>query len=110
MSRAGRAGSSAPIDPGGTGELTVDLVHGAYTIKSVNTAIEGIKDYTTEMLCKPWTFGKVALHIPNNVDYTTTPENGKMVTVQGCTAISSADPQIAQYRAAATKAGINPES
>ncbi len=34
----------------------------------------------------PWTYGKVALHIPNNTDYTVTPDNGKMVTAQGCTA------------------------
>jgi branched-chain amino acid transport system substrate-binding protein len=88
----------------------LNTVHGAYTIKSVNAAILGIKDYKTEMLCKPWTYGKISLHIPNNVDYTTTPNNGRMVTAQGCTAISSADPQIAQYRSAATKAGINPES
>jgi hypothetical protein len=35
--RAGKAGSSAPIDPGGTGEMTVELVHGAYTINAVAT-------------------------------------------------------------------------
>jgi branched-chain amino acid transport system substrate-binding protein len=82
-------------------------VHGAYTMKSVNQAIVGIKNYTTELLCQPWTYGNVALHIPNNADYTTTPENGKMVTAQGCTQISNADPQIAQYRTAAKAAGIN---
>ncbi len=81
-------------------------VHGAYTMKSVNDAIVGIKDYKTSMICEPWTYGKVALHIPNNTDYTTTPDNGKMVTAQGCTPISAADPQIAQYRAAAKAAGI----
>jgi hypothetical protein len=58
------------------------------------------------MLCDPWTYGKVALHIPNHTDYTTTPENGKMITVQGCFNISPADPQIAQYLAAAKAAGI----
>jgi branched-chain amino acid transport system substrate-binding protein len=82
-------------------------VHGAYTIKSVNQAILGIKDYKTEMICEPWTYGKVALHIPNNTDYTTTPDNGKMVTAQGCTPISADDPQIAQYRSAAKAAGIS---
>jgi hypothetical protein len=40
------------------------------------------------------------LHIPNNTDYTVTPNNGKMVTKQGCTAISSVDPQIAAYHKA----------
>jgi len=83
-------------------------VHGAYTIKSVNAAIEGIKNYKTDLLCSPWTYGKLSLHIPNNVDYTTTPDNGRMVTVEGCTAISSADPQIALYRKVATAAGVNP--
>jgi branched-chain amino acid transport system substrate-binding protein len=82
-------------------------VKGPYTVKSVNAAIQGIKDYKTEMLCDPWTYGKVALHIPNHTDYTTTPENGKMVTVQGCFNISSADPQIAQYLSAAKAAGIS---
>jgi branched-chain amino acid transport system substrate-binding protein len=79
-----------------------------YTMATVNKAIVGIKDYTTEMECEPWTYGHIALHIPNNVDYTTTPSNGKMVTAQGCTAISGADPQITQYRNAAKAAGVNP--
>jgi branched-chain amino acid transport system substrate-binding protein len=83
-------------------------VKGPYTIASVNKAIIGIKSYKTEMLCQPWTYGKVSLHIPNNADYTTTPSNGKMVTARGCTAIPSSDPQIAQYHSAAKAAGITP--
>ncbi len=85
----------------------LETVKGDYTIKSVNAAILGIKDYKSEMLCQPWTYGKVALHIPNNSDYTVTPDNGKMVTAQGCTPISAADPQIAQYRSAAKAAGLS---
>jgi branched-chain amino acid transport system substrate-binding protein len=83
-------------------------VKGPYTMASVNKAIIGIKSAKTEMLCQPWTYGKVSLHIPNNVDYTTTPSNGKMVTARGCTAIPSSDPQIAQYHTAAKAAGITP--
>jgi branched-chain amino acid transport system substrate-binding protein len=86
----------------------LNTVKGPYTIKSVNQAFVNIKNAKTEMLCQPWTYGKVSLHIPNNVDYTTTPANGKMVTAQGCTAIPSSDPQIAQYHAAAKAAGITP--
>jgi branched-chain amino acid transport system substrate-binding protein len=86
----------------------LDTVKGPYTIKSVNSAIVGIKDYKSEMLCQPWTYGHVALHIPNNEDYTVTPDSGKLVTAQGCTQISAADPQIAAYRKAATAAGITP--
>ena len=50
--------------------------------------------------CQPWTYGHT-LHIPNNADYTVTPKNGKMMTVQGCTATSTVDPQIAAYHKAA---------
>ena len=72
-------------------------VKGAYTIKSVNAAFKAIKNYKTEQLCKPFTFGDYPEHIPNNTDYTVTPNNGVMTIAQGCTAISSSDPQIAAY-------------
>ena len=72
-------------------------IKGSYTLKSVNAAFKAIKNYKTAMLCQPWTFGNYAFHIPNNADYTTTPSNGQMITAQGCTGISSADPQIAAY-------------
>ena len=83
------------------GEFAAKALEGTtapYTLKSVNAAFKGIKDYHSDMLCRPWTYGDYPLHIPNSVDYTTTPEGGQMRTVQGCTPISSADPQIAQYR------------
>jgi branched-chain amino acid transport system substrate-binding protein len=87
----------------------LSAIKGAYTIKSVNAAFKNIKDYKTEMLCQPWTYGSYPLHIPNNADFTTTPDNGKMVTAQGCFNISSADPQIAQYRnVAGTAPSTNP--
>jgi branched-chain amino acid transport system substrate-binding protein len=74
-------------------------VKGAYTLQSVNAAIKGINNYKTQMLCKPFTFGNYSEHIPNNTDYTVTPSasGGTMVVAQGCTPISSADPQIAAY-------------
>jgi branched-chain amino acid transport system substrate-binding protein len=75
-----------------------------YTIANVNAAIKAIKDQKNELQCQPWVYGNYPLHIPNNSDFTTTPDNGKMVTAQGCTPISAADPQIAQYRAAAGEA------
>jgi len=85
----------------------LDKVKGPYTLKSVNQAIVGIKNYKTGLLCNPWTYGKAPLHIPNHTDYTVTPDNGKMKTVEGCTDISTSDPQIAQYLKAAKAAGIN---
>ena len=79
----------------------LESVNGPYTVASVNAAIKAVSDFDTGMLCQGWTYGSFPMHIPNNVDYTTTPNNGKMVTAQGCTPISSADPQIAAYRKAA---------
>ncbi len=87
----------------------LETVKGPYTIKSVNAAFKAIKDQKTELLCQPWVYGPYPLHIPNNADFTTTPDNGKMVTAQGCFNVSSADPQIAQYRkAAGTAPSTNP--
>jgi branched-chain amino acid transport system substrate-binding protein len=78
----------------------LEKVKGAYTLKSVNAALKGITNYKTEMLCTPFTYGNYSEHIPNNTDYTVTPSTsgGTMVVAQGCTQISSADPQIAAYR------------
>jgi branched-chain amino acid transport system substrate-binding protein len=76
-------------------------IQGDYTVQSVNAAFKAVKDFNTGMLCQGWTYGDYPLHIPNNADYTVTPHNGKMTTAQGCTAISSVDPQIAQYRSVA---------
>jgi branched-chain amino acid transport system substrate-binding protein len=78
----------------------------SYTVKTVNKAIEGVKNYKTDIECKPWYYGNAALHIPNNTDRTVTPHDGKMVLAQGCTAISTVDPAIAQVRAIEKKQGI----
>jgi branched-chain amino acid transport system substrate-binding protein len=84
----------------------LESVSGSYTVKAVNDAFKATKDMNTGMQCQGWTYGPYSLHIPNNADYTVTPSNGKMVTAQGCTQISSVDPQIAAYRAAAGTAAM----
>jgi len=81
-----------------------------YTVQNVNAAFKAVKDFNTGMLCQLWTYGNYPLHIPNNADYTVTANNGKMTTAQGCTAISAADPQIAQYRSVAGTAPNAPTS
>jgi branched-chain amino acid transport system substrate-binding protein len=82
----------------------LESIKGPYTIASVSAALEGVKDYNTGMLCQGYTYGDYSEHIPNNMDYTVTPDNGKFVeasTGGGCTLISASDPQIAAYRAIA---------
>jgi branched-chain amino acid transport system substrate-binding protein len=69
-----------------------------YSLKTVNKAIKDLKGFKTDMLCRPWYYGDAPLHLPNNVDWTTTPKNGKMVIKDGCIPIAAADPAIAQVR------------
>ena len=52
------------------------------------------------------------MHIPNNMDYTVTPDNGQFVLASnggGCTLISANDPQIAAYRASPARRRGQPD-
>ncbi len=90
----------------------LESVKGAYTVSSVSAAVKALKNVNTGMLCQQWTYGSYSMHIPNNEDYTVTPDNGKMVLAPngGCTLISAVDPQIAQYRGEAGTAPADPTS
>ena len=59
-------------------------IKGDITQKSVNEAIKAMKDYKTDILCKPWYYRRRAAHIPNNTDWTTTTKDGKMVIKEDC--------------------------
>jgi branched-chain amino acid transport system substrate-binding protein len=73
-------------------------VTGELTAASVNEAIKNVKDFRTDILCKPWYYGTAPLHIPNNTDRTVTPKDGKMTQKEDCFPISDVDPAIAQVR------------
>jgi len=94
------------------GQLTVQALLSikskTYTKQTVNAAIEALKGYKTDMLCKPWYYGKASVHLPNNTDYTVWPENGTMRIVpgSGCLQISSFDPEVAQVRAIEKAQGL----
>jgi len=97
------------------GELAthaLETIKGAYTIQSVSAAFKAIDNYNTGLLCQGYVYGDYPEHIPNNMDYTVTPDNGKFVIASnggGCTLISADDPQIAQYRSVAgTAPAVNP--
>jgi branched-chain amino acid transport system substrate-binding protein len=82
----------------------LESVKGDYTIASVSAALKAVTNFNTGMLCQGFTYGNYPTHLPNNMDYTVTPNNGKMVIAQqggGCTLISADDPQVAAYRAVA---------
>lgn len=82
-------------------------ITGPYTVQNVNAAFEKVKNFKTDILCQPWYYGKAPYHVPNNVDRTVTPQNGVMVQEQGCTDISTVDPEIAAIHKIQTQQGIN---
>jgi branched-chain amino acid transport system substrate-binding protein len=94
------------------GQLTVkallSIKSKTYTKQTVNAAIENLKGFKTDFLCKPWYYGKANFHLPNNTDYTVWPQNGKLEIVpgSGCLAISTADPEVAQVRAIEKREGL----
>jgi len=73
-------------------------IEGEVNKKSVNDAFKNVKNFETDILCAPWYFGEAPIHIPNNVDRTTTPGGGVMVEKEDCFDISEADPDIAEVR------------
>jgi branched-chain amino acid transport system substrate-binding protein len=66
--------------------------------EGINKAILGIKNYKTDVLCKPWYFQEMKLHVPNNTDLTVTPKDGKMVQQEGCTDIPDSYPDLKYVR------------
>ena len=68
------------------------------TKEGINKALLDIKNYKTDVLCKPWYFQKMKLHVPNNTDRTVTPKNGKMVEAEGCTDIPDSYPDLKYVR------------
>jgi branched-chain amino acid transport system substrate-binding protein len=90
----------------------LESITGPYTIQSVSAAFKAVSNYNTGMLCQGFTYGDYPEHLPNNMDFTVTPDNGKFVEASnggGCTLISADDPQVAAYRAVAgTAPSVNP--
>ena len=72
----------------------LNSIKGEVNKESVNEAFKNIKDFKTDMLCKPYYYGEAPLHIPNNTDITVTPKEGSMVEKESCFEISDADAPI----------------
>ena len=75
--------------------------------EGINQAILNIKDYKTDVLCKPWYFQKMKLHVPNNADRTVTPKDGKMTEAEGCTDIPDSFPDLKYVRQFEAENNIN---
>jgi branched-chain amino acid transport system substrate-binding protein len=87
-------------------QALLDIEGDEYTVETVNEAFKNVKDFKTDMLCKPWYYGDGPLHIPNNTDWTVTPQKGTMVEKEGCFEISEADAPIKRVRDIEKEDGI----
>jgi branched-chain amino acid transport system substrate-binding protein len=79
-------------------EALLSIKGDEYTVETYNEAVRNVKNFETDILCNPWYYGKAPLHIPNNVDWTSTPDGGKMVIKEDCFEISDVEPDIAKVR------------
>jgi branched-chain amino acid transport system substrate-binding protein len=50
----------------------------------VNKAFREIKNFKTDILCRPWYFGDLPYHVPNNTDRTVVPMDKKMAQKEDC--------------------------
>jgi branched-chain amino acid transport system substrate-binding protein len=74
--------------------------------KGINEAIVGIKDFKLEMLCDPWYFGKIPVHVPVTAGRIFTPEDGKFVEEQGCTKLEAVTPLMKESESYAAKENL----
>ncbi len=69
------------------------------TKKGINAGFLRIKNFKSDLWCKPWYYGKLPYHIPNNADRTVVPQNGKWVQKEKCFNIDSVgDKKLQQTR------------
>jgi len=79
-------------------DVLMDLPEEELDREGINKAILNIKNYKTDILCKPWYFQEMPVHVPNNTDWTVTPKDGKMVEAEGCTEIPATNDDLKLVR------------
>jgi branched-chain amino acid transport system substrate-binding protein len=84
-------------------------IKGDITKDSVNAAFKAIKDFKSDLWCKPWYYDStVGKNVSNNNDITVVPQDKKWVKKESCFAIAAmpANP-LDQIRAKETQLGLN---
>ena len=84
-------------------------IQGDITKESVNEAFKNLKNFSSDLWCKPWYFDStVGSNVSNNTDITVTPQDGKMVQTEDCFEIAELDANpLAQIRAKEQELGLN---
>jgi branched-chain amino acid transport system substrate-binding protein len=84
-------------------------IEGDITKESVNEAFKNIKNFASDIWCRPWYFDStVGSNVSNNVDITVTPMDGNMVQTEDCFEIAELPGNpLAEIRAAEQELGLN---
>ena len=60
-------------------------IKGDITKESVNAAFKALKNFASDLWCKPWYFDStVGKNVSNNIDITVAPKDGNMVQIEDC--------------------------
>ena len=60
-------------------------IEGDITAESVNEAFRGVKNFVSDIFCKPWYYDStVGSNVSNNNDYTVAPKGGNIVLMEEC--------------------------
>jgi branched-chain amino acid transport system substrate-binding protein len=84
-------------------EVLLTLKPNQITAANVNRAFTRIKNWKSDLFCRPFYSGNLPGHVPNNWDLTSTGKNGKMVQLEPCFPIAAVTPEIKAARAAEAK-------
>ena len=84
-------------------------IKGDITVASVNAAFKAIKNFASDIWCKPWYFDStVGKNVSNNWDLTVVPKDRKMVQTEDCFAIAEFEQNpLSQIRAKETELHLN---
>ncbi|MEZ5407076.1 MAG: ABC transporter substrate-binding protein [Acidimicrobiales bacterium] len=74
----------------------------------VNDAIVNLKNFNTDIVCKPWYFGKLDAHVPNNWDYNVVPNGTDIMELdKDCFEIAAVDDILKDVRKAEVEQKLN---
>ncbi|MEZ5407075.1 MAG: ABC transporter substrate-binding protein [Acidimicrobiales bacterium] len=74
----------------------------------VNDAIVNIKNFNTDIVCKPWYYGKLDAHVPNNWDYNVVPNGTDVMEMdKDCFEIEAVDDILKDVRKAEVEQKLN---
>ena len=74
--------------------------------KGINQAVLDAKDFESDLLCKPWYFQDMKLHVPNNAARTLTVKDGGFAEAEGCADIPDSYPDLKYVRQFETENGV----